>query len=409
MDACPRKLIPKPFLITASLLLALSLAAPAAAQTGSTGPTVHEVAWGENLYRIALHYGVSVDAIVAANGLSGPDRVFAGQQLVIPSGSAPITPAAAAPAGSHVVQPGENLFRIGLLYGLTTDQLAQANGLSTSSPLYAGQTLQIPGASSGGGPSVAPTPPADGTHVVARGETLFGIAQRYGVSVDALSAANALYNPGLLYAGQTLTIPGASSAPVVGYTPSQAAATHTVAPGETLSGIARSYGVSQSALMQVNNIANPSVLYAGQALTIPNGGALSSAPASGGAGGKRIQIDISEQRMTVYENGQLLWTFLVSTGEPGRPTATGTYHVQNKLPNAYASTWNLQMPNWLGIYWSGPLQNGIHALPILSDGSRMWAGALGHPASYGCIVLGIADAERLYNWAEVGTEVTIVP
>ena len=118
---------------------------------------------------------------------------------------------------------------------------------------------------------------------------------------------------------------------------------------------------------------------------------------------------MSEQRAYVYQGEQLLWTFVVSTGLPGSETWTGTFHVQNKLPMAYASTWNLQMPHWLGIYWAGSLQNGFHALPILSNGQRLWAGVLGRPVSYGCIVLGVEDAARLYNWAEVGTEVTIVP
>jgi len=67
------------------------------------------------------------------------------------------------------------------------------------------------------------------------------------------------------------------------------------------------------------------------------------------------------------------------------------------------------MPNWLGIYWAGTAENGIHALPILSNGERLWGGVLGSRASYGCIVLGVREAEALYNWAEVGTPVTITP
>ncbi|HLF00547.1 MAG TPA: L,D-transpeptidase, partial [Anaerolineales bacterium] len=74
---------------------------------------------------------------------------------------------------------------------------------------------------------------------------------------------------------------------------------------------------------------------------------------------------------------------------------------------AYAATWNLQMPHWLGIYWAGRLQNGIHALPILSNGEKLWAGWLGTPVSYGCVILGDVEAETLYNWAEVGTPVSI--
>ena len=48
--------------------------------------------------------------------------------------------------------------------------------------------------------------------------------------------------------------------------------------------------------------------------------------------------------------------------------------MQSKIPSAYGSTWNIWMPNWLGIYWSGGLENGIHALPILPNGGILWEG-----------------------------------
>ncbi len=91
----------------------------------------------------------------------------------------------------------------------------------------------------------------------------------------------------------------------------------------------------------------------------------------------------------------------------GNSTRAGNFSVLDKIPNAYGATWDLWMPDWLGIYWSGTLENGIHALPILSGGTRLWAGYLGTPISFGCVVLGINEAHELYNWAEVGTPVEI--
>ena len=123
-------------------------------------------------------------------------------------------------------------------------------------------------------------------------------------------------------------------------------------------------------------------------------------------GAKYILIDISEQHMYVYEEGVLVYSFVASTGM-GNSTRVGSFNVLNKIPNAYGATWNIWMPNWLGIYWSGSLQNGIHALPILPGGGILWAGYLGTPISYGCIVLGTYDAQVLYNWADVGTPVEI--
>lgn len=123
-------------------------------------------------------------------------------------------------------------------------------------------------------------------------------------------------------------------------------------------------------------------------------------------GGKYILVDISEQHMYVYENDQLLYSFVASTGI-NNSTRTGLFHVQSKIPNAYGATWNIWMPNWLGIYWAGGLENGIHSLPILPNGAELWAGYLGRPVSYGCVVLNSYDSSVLYHWAEIGTPVEI--
>jgi len=129
-----------------------------------------------------------------------------------------------------------------------------------------------------------------------------------------------------------------------------------------------------------------------------------SAPSYGGS--KYILVDISEQHMYVYEGDVLVYSFVASTGM-NNATRVGTFAVQSKIPNAYGSTWNIWMPSWLGIYWAGGLENGIHALPILPNGATLWAGYLGTPVSYGCVVLGSYEAKVLYDWAEIGTPVEI--
>ena len=123
-----------------------------------------------------------------------------------------------------------------------------------------------------------------------------------------------------------------------------------------------------------------------------------------------VVVGIAEQRMHVFEGDNKIYDFIVSTGEPGRDTAIGEFEIQNKIDVAYASTWNLDMPFWMGIYWAGPLQNGIHSLPTVKHtGQTLWDGYLGQRVSYGCVILGHDDASTLYNWAEVGTKVKIVP
>jgi len=124
------------------------------------------------------------------------------------------------------------------------------------------------------------------------------------------------------------------------------------------------------------------------------------------SGSKYILVDISEQHMYVYEGESLVYSFIASTGM-NNATRVGTFAVQSKIPNAYGSTWNIWMPNWLGIYWAGGLENGIHALPILPNGGILWEGYLGRPVSYGCVVLGTYESRLLYDWAEIGTPVEI--
>jgi len=122
---------------------------------------------------------------------------------------------------------------------------------------------------------------------------------------------------------------------------------------------------------------------------------------------KRIEIDISRQRFYAWEGDTLVYNFPTSTGLPGRDTAAGHYQVLDKIPMAYSSIWRLQMPYWLGIYWVGNVENGIHALPIRPDGSVMWGGLLGQRASYGCVILSTSAARLIYNWADIGTPVDI--
>jgi len=331
-------------------LLAILLAAgvgagPIFAAGQEQGDVIHVVAWGETLFSIARHYETSVQALSAANGISDPSHIYPGQRLVIPGTLVPQAPEQA--SAVHVVQPGENLFRIALSYGTTARALAELNGIT---------------------------------------------------------------NPDHLLAGRSLTIPGSPTLPSVSYQPSHASGAHTVQRGETLTAIAQRYGVSLWQLIQANNLANPSLILPGQTLVVPTSRseAVSSPPApSGAAGAKQVVIDLSEQHLYAYEGETQVYSFVASTGMPGAGTRTGSFRVLDKIPNAYASTWDLQMPHWLGIYWAGSLENGIHALPILSNGQRLWQGYLGAPVSYGCVILGVEEARMLYEWAEVGTSVTI--
>jgi LysM repeat protein len=141
-------------------------------------------------------------------------------------------PATASAAFEHVVAPGESLYAVAAADGLSVDQLAAANGISPDSQLTAGATLAIPPqtgdtvatSSSSTASSSESSAPAEssgsvtsssGGYVVQPGDTLSGIAARYGVSVDALASANGLDPAGILPAGDSLSVSGGSSSSAV--------------------------------------------------------------------------------------------------------------------------------------------------------------------------------------------------
>ena len=265
--------------------------------------------------------------------------------IALALGLALVAPAFAQGSTVHVVQRGENLFRIALRYGVTVDALAAANGLSDGSRIYAGQRLVVPT----GGSTASPAASSSGTHVVQRGENLFRIALRYGTTHQALAAANGIANPNQVYAGQRLVIPGRGAAQPVPAPSTTAGQTYTVRRGDILSAIARRHGVSTWALAQANSIRNPSMIYAGQVLRIPAGAssAPTAPPATptGSHSGRWIDIDLSAQRLTAYAGSTPVRSTLVSTGLARTPTPTGQYRVYVKYSSTLMSGPGYYLPN----------------------------------------------------------------
>ena len=290
----------------------------------------------------------------------------------------------------HVVQPGENLFRIALRYGVTVDALAAVNGLSNVSHIYVGQRLVIP---TGG--ATGSTTPSSGVHVVQRGENLFRIALRHGVTYQAIAAANGIANPNHIYVGQRLVIPGSGSTPP----PAPSGQTYTVRRGDTLSAIALRFGVSVWALTQTNSIRNPALIYVGQVLRIPSGGSSAPPPPSPApTGGRWIDVNLSAQRVTAYEGNTPVRSTLASTGLPATPTPTGQYRVYVKYVSTLMTGPGYYLPNvpYTMYFYRG---YGLHG--------TYWHSNFGHPMSHGCINLPTPEAQWIFNWASVGTLVNI--
>ena len=287
----------------------------------------------------------------------------------------------------HIVQPGENLFRIALRYGVTVNALVVTNGLSNSNHIYVGQRLVIPT----GGTSSAP---ASGVHIVRRGESLYRIALRYGVSYQTLAAANGIANPNRIYVGQRLVIPGRGTTPGPSSPPSSGQ-TYTVRRGDTLSAIAIRFGVSLWSLARENGTSNPSLIYVGQVLRIPSGGNPSPpTPSPAPTGGKWIDVNLSTQRVTAYVGNTAIRSSLCSTGLPATPTPTDRFRIYVKYVSTLMQGPGYYLPNvpYTMYFYRG---YGLHG--------TYWHANFGRPMSHGCINLPTSEAQWFFNWAPVGT------
>lgn len=233
----------------------------------------HTVRRGETLGLIAERYGVTVSRLKDWNDLRS-NKIFVGQRLKVVSmvdkgeieveGDADVQENAT----THKVRRGESLFSIAEDYGVTIDNLKEWNNLSGSS-IDAGQTLIVNASaakaskkSSGSSEKKAATT----KHKVRRGETLGAIASRYGVTVDNLKDWNNL-SSSRIDVGQTLIVKGNKSTSSLRSSKSSYT-THTVRNGETLGGIAERYGTTASAIRKANGIKG-SMIRKGQKLKIP--------------------------------------------------------------------------------------------------------------------------------------------
>lgn len=231
-------------------------------------PTFHIVSPGETLTSIARQHGTQVAVIVKMNGLSQNKPIYPGDKLKVPRSRK-----AEVKLRAHTVRRGDTLSGLAVKYGVSARAIAEQNGMNLKQPIRTGETLTIPSAGGTGGPSSSKdaksgsSSPASGkTHTVAGGETLGGIALKYGVRLSSLAAANGLTTKSLVRVGQTLTIPQDAAALRPGRV---VYSTYKVKSGDTLSEIAKRHGVTVTELERANGFSRKSTLRSGQQLKIP--------------------------------------------------------------------------------------------------------------------------------------------
>jgi len=206
-----------------------------------------------------------------------------GLVLAVASVAGSATPAA---ASDYTVEPGDTVSHIALRSSTTVARIVAANGLDARASIRVGQRLVIPTtAAAAPAAVVVAAPAATGSHTVVSGDTVSGLATRYGTTTAAIVTANNLGARALIRIGQTLTIPGATAAPAApAAAPAPAAATttgtHTVVSGDTVSAIATRYGTTTAAIVTANGLGARALIRIGQTLTVPGATAAPAAPAA---------------------------------------------------------------------------------------------------------------------------------
>lgn len=180
---------------------------PAPPAPKTLAPIIYHVAAGETLSTIATKFGVSPESIAFSSGIQGnADSLAIDEKLVIP----PV------PGVVHVVQAGDTLRAIAERYGVDPLVVAKANGLSDPFVVQPGQSVVVPGgkvpeaapAPTAAPEAPAPTPIPSTTYAVKEGDSLAGIADSFGVEIRQIIDANGLADPYVLQPGQQLVIPG---------------------------------------------------------------------------------------------------------------------------------------------------------------------------------------------------------
>jgi len=171
---------------------------------------------------------------------------------------------------------------------------------------------------------------------------------------------------------------------------------YIVQPGDTLGSIAEKYGLEASYLSGINKIVDMDMIYVGQMIMLTGELLIPEATIDG----KQIIVQLSTQKVFVYEDRVLLKTFVVSTGVTEYPTRIGEFYIYVKYELTRMTGPGYDLPNvpWVMYFDQGRSFHGTY-----------WHSNFGYPMSHGCVNMRTDEAKWLYDWAEVGTEVLVIP
>ncbi|HOL15331.1 MAG TPA: LysM peptidoglycan-binding domain-containing protein [Bacillota bacterium] len=237
----------------------------------------YTVVAGDTMFSIAQRFGVSLDALIAANPqITNPNLIFPCDVLCVPGQPTDRVPASCPPGfqGRYTVVAGDTMFSIAQRFGVSLDALIAANPHITNPNLiFPGDVLCVPDVTAPPQGRVPASCPSgfQGRYTVVAGDSMFSIAQRFGVSLNALIAANPhITDPNQLFPCDVLCVPCPQTGRVPASCPSGFQGQYTVQAGDSMFSIAQRFGVSLNELIAANpHITDPNVISPCDVLCVP--------------------------------------------------------------------------------------------------------------------------------------------
>lgn len=234
-------------------------------ESKQSGVKYYVVQSGDTLSGIAAKFGTTVADLVKINNISNPNLIYPGEVLKIPTKSNDNSKSASSKQylKTYIVRSGDTLWGIARLFNTTVDNLVRINNISNPNLIYPGEILKIPDIKGESSKSVSSKQYIK-TYIVRRGDTLYGIAQRFGTTVAKLVQLNGISNPNLIYPGQVLKIESSGRVDDgEGFRDF-----YVIQKGDTLSSIARRFNTTVENLLENNNILSDKQIVEGHVIRV---------------------------------------------------------------------------------------------------------------------------------------------
>ncbi|MBH0128873.1 LysM peptidoglycan-binding domain-containing protein [Salinibacterium sp. NK8237] len=264
-------------------------------------PASYRVAEGDTISDIATRYGLSTASVLALNGLSWSSTIFPGQELTLTKdvvSSVPSVTHVKTTNGQYAIVAGDTLSGIANKFGVSTISLMSANGLGWSSIIYPGQSLLIPGNLSSPSAETEEYDFASDDDAAGNDTTASATNEEQAPDADETPAevAAEVESPAAVVGEEPAPVAEAAPAPVQG-------SAYAVVSGDTVSSIASRAGITTQALLDANGLNTSSVIYIGDTVTIPSA---SSALASSGGSITYLDAEMRANAEVIVQVGREL-------------------------------------------------------------------------------------------------------